>query len=368
MTTMQAQVKDTQPNLADTVLPETAAVTCDPLDEIYREINNIVIVHPRMTRALNKVHECRILSKGAREPECLLILGRSGVGKTTIKDHYLSLHPRTETAEGTTIPALAATIPVPANMITMATALLASLGDPLAHTGTLVSRTHRLYKLVRDCNVELIILDEFQHFIDRDNDKILRSVSDWLKNLISETKVPIVLTGLPDSRKVLEANDQLCRRFSCQINLSPFSWVEHHRPSYQRFLGALEKSLPFKTCNFSDEKMAQRFFFATHGYIAPLMKIVRGAAFAAAKAKAEKIDLGMLEKAFAERVLQPEDLNRKKVDRANPFMKNWKAPETPIYSTKRQPEKMPSQKASKKPSVAAARRAVSDVFTAGASA
>ncbi|MCJ9430024.1 TniB family NTP-binding protein [Kordiimonas marina] len=296
----------------------------NPKFEKYGEANKVVIEYPRMMRALKKVEDCRQMSKGAREPECMLIIGQPGVGKTTIKDHYLSQHPRQETKAGTHVPVLAATIPVPAKMSTMATALLAGLGDPLAAHGALDAKTLRLYKLVKDCGVELIILDEFQHFIDRDNDRVLRSVADWLKNLITETKKPVVLTGLPCCRKVLEANEQLRRRFSCQLNVNAFSWRAPGRPEFRKFLALLQRSLPLESAiDFSDEEMAKRFYHASHGRVGALTKIAKGAVFIALEKGEKRISQEMLAQSFADRLLPQEDRGRRKDDPDNPFHAGW---------------------------------------------
>lgn len=68
--------------------------------------------------------------------------------------------------------------------------MLDALGDGAAERGTAVNQTLRVIKMVNDCGVEIIILDEFQHFIDSDSKIILDSVSNWLKDLINETKKP----------------------------------------------------------------------------------------------------------------------------------------------------------------------------------
>ena len=312
----------------------------DPRVSKYAQINGSVVLYPRMKNILARIEECRELSRSAREPECLLILGQSGVGKTTIKGHYLSEHPREERAEGTVIPVLAATIPVPANMKTMATALLSSIGDPLALRGTLDQKTHRLYKLIRECRVEMIILDEFQHFIDRDNERVLRSVSDWLKNLISETKVPVVLTGLPSSRRVLEANDQLRRRFSCQCNLGQLAYSFGRVSELNMFLRSLEQSLPLEPCGLDSIEMATRMACATRGNIAKIMKIVRGAAYLAVRAEAASIDLKMLEESYATRVLSADGEEQSDTPRPNPFHQDWTPPErfSPVKKVTRAPK------------------------------
>jgi archaellum biogenesis ATPase FlaH len=75
--------------------------------------------------------------------------------------------------------------------------MLDSIGDPAADKGTVSSITLRLRKFLKGCEVELIILDEFQHFDDRQSKNILKIISDWLKNLLNQSKVPIILVGMP---------------------------------------------------------------------------------------------------------------------------------------------------------------------------
>jgi len=61
-----------------------------------------------------------------------------------------------------------------------------------------------------DCQVELLILDEVQHFRDRDSRRVLENASNWLKTLIKETGVACVLVGLQgEAEEVVRLNPQL---------------------------------------------------------------------------------------------------------------------------------------------------------------
>ena len=93
------------------------------------------------------------------------------------------------------VPVLYASVPVPATCKSLVTALLTAIGDPAAQKGSQIVQTLRLKRYLDACCVELLILDEFQHFQDRDSHRVLKTVSDWLKLLMDETGVPIVLTG-----------------------------------------------------------------------------------------------------------------------------------------------------------------------------
>jgi len=174
----------------------------------------IYISYPRLNKLIQRLSHCHQYSKYSCEPECLFIKGPTGCGKTTLYKQYEVQFPRQETLQGTEVTVLSASIPVPATVKGLATTLLFNLGDPIAEKGTILSQTLRLEKLIKHCKVELIILDEFQHIIDRDSHKILQTISDWLKNLLNSTNVPMVLIGMPGSDIILDANAQLKRRFS----------------------------------------------------------------------------------------------------------------------------------------------------------
>ncbi len=109
----------------------------------------------------------------------MFLSGCTGVGKTTIYRTYASKYPRYVTCDRTVIPICAVTIPAPATVKAVVSKLLWQLGDPAYDKGSIGKQTIRLIGLIKDCGVQLLILDEFQHFIDRDSAKVLKTVSDW---------------------------------------------------------------------------------------------------------------------------------------------------------------------------------------------
>lgn len=65
-------------------------------------------------------------------------------------------------------------------------------------------------------------MDEFQHFQDRDRNKILKNVANYLKEIIIRTNKPMILTGMPYSVGILDDNPQLNRRFK-RASLDPLN-------------------------------------------------------------------------------------------------------------------------------------------------
>lgn len=274
------------------------------VEERIKLVENLYIYYPRLNRLITKIERCHRFSKVSAEAECMLILGETGTGKTTLFRRYEQRFPRFETKTGTTVPVLSASIPVPATIKSLVTRLLIRLGDPMAERGTTVSQTHRLQLLLGYCGSEILILDEFQHFIDRDSKKILQTASDWLKDVINETNIPVVLIGLPHSSDILTANPQLKRRFSTKERLAPFEWDDTKgRREFRKFLRILDNQLPLAECsNLADEELAFRFYCATGGLISRVMKIVRYAVGLTLRRGSERLTLEVLAESYAERL------------------------------------------------------------------
>uniref|UniRef100_A0A0C1R924 TniB protein n=2 Tax=Tolypothrix TaxID=111782 RepID=A0A0C1R924_9CYAN len=276
--------------------------------------NNIYIMYPRFKEILSAIDDCHHLSDLKDEPECLFLKGETGTGKTTILKSYCQNYPRRETSTGSVVPVLSVTIPSPATVKSVVTKLLWELGDPAYDKGTTGNQTIRLIGLMKDCGVELVFLDEFQHFIDRDSAKVLKTVSDWLKALILDTKVPMILIGLPEAEAVFQFNCQLSRRFANRHNLLPFSWSDSGK-EFRTFLHAVESQLPLsEVSDLASEDMAIRFYYASDGIIAYVMKLIRHGIHLALKNSQEKLDLNVLALAYEKSV------KADKPQKKNPFL------------------------------------------------
>jgi hypothetical protein len=278
-------------------------------------IERIRITFPQFGRVLDKTAYCHTHSKIAAEPECLLITGVQGAGKTTLCRTYARQHPRSLTREGRIVPVLSTSVPSITTKKSLPTRLLHALGDSAADKGTAVNQTLRIIKMVKDCGVEMIILDEFQHFIDSDSDVVLGNISNWLKDLINETEKPVILVGMPHSELVLAANPQLERRFSMRESLEPFGWkTSANRGEFTAFLRHLDCKLPLpKSSNLAGHELAFRIYCATGGLIGYVMKLVRRAAILAVERRAEQVDVELLAEAYDER------LSSRRPRQANPF-------------------------------------------------
>lgn len=269
-----------------------------------RLTENIVIESPQFNRIIAKIKECQERSKYTTEPRCLLVTSDTGYGKTTLAKFYCKDFPQATEGEGVVIKVLRSSIPSSASIKGMASWLLKDMGDPMPDRGTTSSITMRLCKLIKACRVELIILDEFQHLIDRDTEQVLTSSADWLKSILNETGVPIVLMGMPWSVRILEAvgNDQLKRRFAPRMELKPFGWsTPAEQKEFTKFLIVLEEALPLREgSNLYSGDMPFRLFCATQGVMANIKRLVSRAVERALERGLENINIDLLAFAYDE--------------------------------------------------------------------
>lgn len=270
-------------------------------EEKKKIVESVRIYHPDFMEALERIEECRTHSRIASDPLCMIITGPSGAGKTTILESYKRQHERVINEQTKTRRnILYAQIPSPTTVKSLAEKLLKQMGDRFPHTGNIPQKTERLIHYIKDCQVELVMLDEFQHFYERKKGKPLYEVADWFKTVIDETKVPFILFGLEDSKKVLNHNEQLDRRFSIHHGIYSFGYhSDEEQDDFRQLLYELAIRLPFdQTPNLSDRDMSKRIYDATQGHMDSIMKLIRRASFYAIESDHETIELIDFAQAF----------------------------------------------------------------------
>jgi Cdc6-like AAA superfamily ATPase len=297
------------------------------VNEKITKIQKIYIWSPKLRELIDLMNHCREFSKIAAEPKSMLITGEQGAGKTKLIERYVEGFPRVVTIEKTIVPILVVDVLMPATVKSLVGDLLAALGDPAADKGTVASQTRRLCNLLKKCETQLIILDEFQHFIDGESSKVLKNISNWLKVLMNRTKLPIILIGMPNSEDILDTkgNEQLKRRFFARRRLEPFGWGKDHEEQKDMimFLKNLDDALSkllLKRSNLADTETAFLIHDATGGAVHKIMELIRGAAELALRQGLEQIDLEILSEAYDKHLVgEEEGQGENNQERVNPF-------------------------------------------------
>lgn len=268
------------------------------LDEKRTHLNQFVV----MTKQIHEIYEdIKIAREEAvfcgykEQPDSVLIIGESGAGKSKIIEYYLSKYPRRtekdKDGQRDIIPVLYAKLPDDTNPKAAPTEILRALHEPeryISRAGkeeeTLTFKGYRndlndmFWKLAAKCEIELIIIDEFHNAFRKNTDSARRDAAFWIKTLINQTGIPVVLMGLPHCQSLLEEFSELGNRFPICHRLPEYS-LETIR-EWLLFLKKVDEQLPFEQfVGLKDPELALRLLCITRGSITNLMKkLIRPAA------------------------------------------------------------------------------------------
>ena len=271
-----------------------------------------LIRYPRLKELHQAIQLCAVLSEAAGEPQCMALMGVTGAGKSTVARTYAQAFPRTETNHGARIPVVYLETPSPATIKSVAATALRQLGDPRAASGTLWSMDARLVHFLRECQVRLVIMDDFHHLFDEESQRALGTVSNWLKVLIKESNVPFLVVGLEDRiRLILGANPQLARLFALRETLEPLAWDPARVETladFARFVQYAEQAvgLPLSE-ELPRAEWLHRLHTATEGVVGHILNLLRQARAVAQAADPQTphLTLAVVSRVFRQRLQDP---------------------------------------------------------------
>jgi len=281
-----------------------------------------VFMFPRFKNAYDQICQAIELYRTVGIAENHLVLGSSGCGKSTLCKLIVSTNKGRREPERNVVPILYMEIPALATISALVEGLLNILGDPGPRAGTITEKTGRLGCLAKGCGVLLIILDEMQHVHDRGKILTISKVADWIKSLTNIVGCPIMLVGLPRTQHLVNANEQLRRRFSATLSLERFDLDEGAEADVNEFAGVVVSfldSMPLR-CALRPDASAddlRKFYYATDGRVGYLASLLARALLLAHKNDLCVIDDTVLEQAFKVEIWY------EGVAENNPFSKNF---------------------------------------------
>lgn len=292
------------------------------MDPLVTLIDNILVPHQAYETATRRLEQCFRYASQTVEPVCIALVGESRTGKSRALEEFEQRHLPTRDADGQNVPILRVRLQSAPTVKSLVELLLLELGDPFFDKGTENAKTGRLQKLLKACGVTVVIVDEFQHFVERNSMHVLHHVADWLKRLVDETHVALVVGGLPYCQAVLEQNEQLAGRFMSPIFMPRFNWNDvtlrnEFIAILEAFDTALRDYVDLPTLHEGD--MPFRCFCATGGLVGYLTKSLRQIIWNTLDAESRVITLADIELGNEEAVWK----KRGVTGLANPFSREF---------------------------------------------
>jgi len=271
----------------------------------YSIIDQILVPHTSFINYRRRIELLFNAAEFCEDPGGIAIIGESRSGKSRLLQHIEGSHQRLRRDDGMYIPILRITTPAKPTVRGLAQEFLRAIGDPLWRTkDTEQERTDRLKILLQQAGTRMIFIDEFHHFFDKASHTIQHHVSDWLKILIDETKLALVVSGLPSCMSIINQNEQLRGRFTGVMEMPRFDWEK--QASQLEFISILEA---FQTAlsdyelpNMTSEGFAFRMYCASGGLMGYVTKILRQAIWRAISMQTTIIGLDDLAVAYEEAI------------------------------------------------------------------
>lgn len=243
-------------------------------------VERFIIPHSAFIDAERRIEQCFDFSTAKGEAEGLAVIGESRTGKTSVLTSFAARHKPYRTSDGMQVPILFASVPSAPTVKSLAGVMLEALQVQDPERGTENERTRRLRTLMRECGTKMVMIDEFQHFVDQGTHKVMHHVADWLKRLIDDTRTTLVIAGLPSCMAVIDQNPQLAGRFMAPIQMTRFHWQEPRlRRQFIAILQCFHKQISqeFDLPDLASEEMAFRVYLATGGLMGYVAKLLRHA-------------------------------------------------------------------------------------------
>eukprot|EP00003_Mantamonas_plastica_P019773 TRINITY_DN32116_c0_g1_i1.p2 TRINITY_DN32116_c0_g1~~TRINITY_DN32116_c0_g1_i1.p2 ORF type:complete len:288 (-),score=-40.57 TRINITY_DN32116_c0_g1_i1:480-1343(-) len=242
------------------------------------------ITYKKASEMLERLNYLFHYPKRDRMP-CLLICGRSGIGKTLILRKFI------KDAEGTsrdtyTKPVVAIQMPVIPEEKRFYEEILISLEAPFNFSSPSHVLKNLCRKLLRDLDVKILVIDEI-HSIFVGTARQQRVIFNTLRYLTNDLKIPIVCAGIEEAKLALAADAQLADRFEVQVLREWKSGKE-----YASLINTLSKSLPLrKPSELCEPEALELLLSHTQGVTLRIFRTIEHLATAAIKSGDESIKI-----------------------------------------------------------------------------
>jgi energy-coupling factor transporter ATP-binding protein EcfA2 len=203
-----------------------------------RELADCIVLHSRFGEALNGIQQLVTQADLSGLPFGATVVGESGSGKTTLMAALQRYIPAQDLL-GERPSALCISAQSCPTIGDLLGKLIRLLGFPAAIRGNRISdQSLNLIAALKERCIKVLFIQDFQHLYRGERDKSAAGITDWLKQLVEDAGVVIVLFGTPELGDLGQLNAQLHSRSPARYRLAPFErneeWVAFLQGMAQR--------------------------------------------------------------------------------------------------------------------------------------
>ena len=240
--------------------------------------------YTRAQQILRQCDELLLHPRSLRMP-CLLIVGRSNNGKSSIVEHFMKRHPFLTKDDGTPGFSISwVALPAKPNESNFWSEVLWSLN--ISHRGQDRADLKRPAAIdsMRHANTRMLVIDELNHLVNAG--KEAATLLAEIKNVTSALRIPILATGTQPAIHALRSEPQLMTRFEPIV-------LERWKldAEYLRLLASYERLLPLaERSDLASRTLAPTMYSMAGDTIGGTVSLLKEAAVLAIETGRERID------------------------------------------------------------------------------
>ncbi len=267
----------------DGLYPDDIAEILANADPVKRgmllKVGRAVVTHDRYERAMEWLDDLFCAHGTGREASAGLLYGLPGVGKSTVLKKFAAMRAGPfETSRGSVRPVVLVEVPANPNESNLFDAFLKALGVEHLCVGTPEERKSAVLVQIKEQDVKMLILDEFNHVIEDRSEKFTKKAVRQLKSLLNQGACQVVFAGTEDLVNVHALYGQIKRRDDGDFVMTTFDWND--KEDQAEWIEVLELvhagnilAIP-SSPPLHDKKRAQDLHKATNGNFCDLMKLL----------------------------------------------------------------------------------------------
>lgn len=267
-------------------------LTSSDRERIQAIMTDIWVEYPVAQHALSALEDLLEAPRNART-ENLLIVARSGNGKTSVVHRFVSLHPaRYFESEGRAdIPVVVVDMPPEPSETRFWSQMLSALRIAHADSASPQRKMSQAFRVLEEVKSAIVVIDDV-HNVLAGNIRQQKHFLNVIKEMSIQLRLPLVAVGTEDALHTLRSDRQLFSRFT------PFplpAWQLDR--DWLSLLAAFENSLPLaQPSELASREMAPLLLSKSNATIGGLAWTLRRAAVAAIRDRSERITLKSVSK------------------------------------------------------------------------
>lgn len=201
-----------------------------------------------------------------KQPSGAFILGEPGTGKTAVLESYLKDHPPIFSQERDNVPVVYINAASTPSIHDFAKILISALDPTGTMPKSIQDKQHRIQVLKQELGLELVIVDEFHDMLTTAKSPTNVAVVNFVKYLLSQLNVAVIVAGLPHSEDILREDLQIATRCCNTKHMIPFTALDEKEGSrFQMYVNGLLKVYPYPFEAMPTDEFLYRLLLATAG-------------------------------------------------------------------------------------------------------